>query len=110
MEGREDRTKTTVPLETAICLKENAMISKRHYTDIRLTLKPFVNLPSYNEVARHLHEIVPELRSINNGVMAKVVDVARSTVVRLPDDVVDVLEAKVIKIVLLHSNQFLCRN
>ena len=95
--GEEIELKNEVPLETAICLKENAMISKRHYTDIRLTLKPFVILPSYNEVARHLHEIVPELRSINDGVMAKVVDVARSTVVRLPDDVVDILKAKVMK-------------
>ena len=95
--GKEIELKNEVPLETAICLKENAMISKRHYTDIRLTLKPFVILPTYNEVARHLHDIVPELRSINDGIMAKVVDVARSTVVRLPDDVVDILEAKVMK-------------
>ena len=95
--GDEIELKNEVPLETAIYLKEKTLISKRHYTDIRLTLKPYVVLPTYNDVARHIHDIMPELRSLNDGIMANVIDVARNTVIRLQDEIVENMETKIKK-------------
>ena len=95
--GEDVELKKEVPLETAIYLKERALISKRNYTDIRLTLKPFVELPAYNTIGSYIHQMLPELRTMNEGIMARVVDVAKCTIVRLPNDVIEAISEKVSK-------------
>ena len=89
--GKDIDVKHEVPLETAIYIKEKALISSRHYTDMRITLKPYVTFPSYNDISKHIHQIMPELRATDEWVMAKVIDVARNTIVRLPGDVYTLL-------------------
>ena len=93
--GKDIEVKHDVPLETAIYIKERSLISSRNYTDMRITLKPYVTFPSYNDVSNHIHQIMPELRATNEGIMAKVIDVARHTIVRLPDNVIANLSQKV---------------
>ena len=80
-----------IPIETAIYLKENSMISKRHYTDLRLTLKHIAVFPTYNKVASYIQNTMPILRPINDGMIAKVLDVALKTLTRLPDNAIGFL-------------------
>ena len=41
--------------------------------------------------------MLPELRTMNEGIMARVVDVAKCTIVRLPNDVIEAISEKVSK-------------
>ena len=93
--NKDIELKGEVPLETAIYLKEKGLISKRGYTDMRLTLKNYVTLPPNNSISSHIHKIMPKLITINDGIMARVIDVARCTLNRLPDDVIETLSEKV---------------
>ena len=95
MNGKDVELKHEVPLDTAIFMKERALITKRAYNDMRLTLKPFVLFPTYNAISYHIQQIMPELRRVNNGIMARVIDVAKSTITRLPNDVIEVMSEKV---------------
>ena len=81
-----------IPIETAVYLKEKNLISKRHYTDIRLTLKPYAVFPTYNTVASYIHSTMPALRSVNEGIMANVLEVAKLTLSRLPEKAISFLE------------------
>ena len=49
---------------------------------------------------------MPELHAINNRVMARVIDVARATIIRLPDDVLNTLAKKIDKnsLIIFKSN------
>ena len=89
--GNEPDTSKDIPIETAVYLKEKNLISKKHYIDFRITLKPFAVFPSYTSVASYIHNSMPELRSVNDGVMAKVLDVAILTLSRLPEKALSVL-------------------
>ena len=81
-----------IPIETAIYLKEKNMISQKHYTDFRLTLKQYAVFPTYNSVSSYIHSTMPALRSLNEGVIANVLDVAILTLSRLPEKAVSFLE------------------
>ena len=72
-------------------------MGKRNYTEMRLTLKPYVILPTYNAISSHMQQIIPELRTMNEGIMARVIDVARCTIVRLPNEVIEAISKKVEK-------------
>ena len=95
MNGKDVELKHEVPLDTAIFMKERGLITKRAYNDMRLTLKPFVLFPTYNAISYHIRQIMPELRRVNNGIMARVIDVAKSTITRLPSNVIEVMSEKV---------------
>ena len=89
--------KNEIPIDTAIYLKEKSLMGKRNYTEMRLTLKPYVILPTYNAISSHMQQILPELRTMNEGIMARVIDVARCTIVRLPNEVIEAISKKVEK-------------
>ena len=94
-QGNDVELKQEVPIESAIFVKENGLITKRAYADMRLTLKPFVLLPTYNSISSYIKQIMPEWRTVNDGIAVKVIDVAKSTITRLPNDVIDIMSEKV---------------
>ena len=80
-----------VPLELALFLKEKCYITKRHWTELRLHLKPFVELPVYDSMSVLWKNMLPALIKFQNGWRADVYDVVKSTLQRLPPDVLQSL-------------------
>jgi hypothetical protein len=92
--GEEITTKKTIPIELALFLKEKCSISKRHWTEMRLHLKPFVELPVYDSLSQLWKDMLPPLIKFHDGWRADIYEIVKCTLQRLPTEVVQALETE----------------
>ena len=79
-----DCSNNTVPLDLCLYIREKCEIGKATWTDLRLALKPFVNLVPYGEMAQICKEILPCLQPFHYGWKANLSEVVLKTLERLP--------------------------
>ena len=84
-------TRRDVLLELSLFLKEKCSISKRHWTELRLHLKPFVEIPVYDSLSSLWKNMLPPLINFHDGWRADIYDVVKCTLQRLPAEVVQTL-------------------
>ena len=91
----ESNIECELPIETAINIKERSLIGKRHYTNLRLSLKPYVEFPTYDAVSQYFNNIIPKLIKVGDGFRLPVALVSESTLSRLPQEVKQILYANI---------------
>ena len=80
-------------------LKQHLELSKQKYTDLRLMLKPYVELVPYNLLRLETEKLLPEIQPFRHGIRCSLGDVVINTLSRLPD--------KIIRCLMPHSDSIL---
>ena len=88
---------SVLPIEKAIYIKEKSLLGKRQYTDLRLNLKEFIEFPSYDIISSYVDQAIPPLIRAGDGFKLSVEDVAKATLLRLPQDFTDKLKSEIQK-------------
>ena len=71
--GETVQVRRSVPVELALYLREKNAMGRRSYTDLRLLLRPYVELPSYKSLGLLTEQILPSLLPFGHGLKAGLV-------------------------------------
>ena len=85
--GQDPIAPRTVPANLCLYIKESCEISSKNWTDMRILLKPYVNLVTFKSLAQNTHQLMPDLVPFKDGFKASLLDVATKTLERLPEQI-----------------------
>lgn len=84
---------STVPMDLCLYIREQCEIGKKNWTDLRLLLKPYVTLVTYDQLSFSANQILPSLSSFHHGLKADLSEVVVKTLERLPTHIGDKIES-----------------
>ena len=81
-----------MPMDEAMYVKSRFLKTQRKYTDYRLFHKKYFVAPTYNNLSKAIHELIPPKIPIRNGYRLELRTVAEETLMRFPDNVSQSIE------------------
>ena len=82
-------------MDKACQIKLQLWLSMRGWTELRLSVKDFVRLPTSTEMSLYLRSLLPDLEYSNVGYWANVPEVAKVTLERLPKDLLTTISSSI---------------